>query len=129
MKIEHLNKLKIDDIRDELSYNDELCSNILAGLSDELLSTVVLAQGSTYEIAVISDDTENYDFTDELIEQASSESEAIEIAEQAVNSGDWQGYTVVILQIPDCIDDIEIDADTFEVWRHYVSESSEERVE
>lgn len=127
MKIEHLNKLKIDTIRDELChYNrEELCSYILGRISDDLLSKVLLEQGSDYEVAVISGDEDSYCWTDETIGDTHSEEEAIAIAEKAVNSGDWQGYTIVILQFPECVDVTEIDADTFEVWRHYVPESPE----
>lgn len=125
MKIEKLNELNIDNIRDQLSYSSrqELCADILVGASDELLSKVVLEKGSCYEIAAVGGDSECYEWTEETIGDTRSESEAIAIAEKAVNSGDWEDYTIVILQIPDTIDDIEIDADVFEVWRHYVPET------
>lgn len=125
MKIERLTELDMDKITDELSYDADLCQNILLNASEELLSKLILERGSCYEISAIGGDATYYEWTDEMIDSTSSEEEAIQIAENAVNSGKWAGYTIVILQIPETIDDLEIDADTFEVWRYYVPEFDE----
>lgn len=124
MKIERLTELNMDKITDELSYDADLCQNILLNASKELLSKIILERGSCYEISAVGGDAAYYEWTDEMIDSTLSEEDAIQIAENAVNSGKWAGYTIVILQIPEAIDDMEIDADTFEVWRQYVPELS-----
>lgn len=134
MKIEVLNESTTNKlagvVRDALY---DLSSDALSEVLQEIMNKASLRtlyelmfSESCYEIGVVSDDETDYEWLTESIDTVYSYAEAVKIADNAVSSGNWQGYTVVILNVPDSlIISDRVDASEFEVWRKYVPEGEE----
>ena len=112
----------------ELSTDEfiDLMLPIINELSDDAVTEMAFAVGYDYEVGAIFDDCSTYTWLDEPIEFADNESDAMSIAENAINSNEWAGYTIVILKTPKnmTIQD-RMDASSFEVYRYYIPEEEE----
>lgn len=132
MKIKELNAVKSFEIANRFEdaiydMNDESLSETINIMMDKLSTDtkleIVFCQGYSYEIGIVDSEDESYEWLIDFIEGASTEEDALSIANDIIEDGNYAGYDIVVLKVPNIqlLAD-KIPASAFEVARYTIPE-------
>ena len=132
MKIQELNAVKGFEIANRFEdaiydMNDqdlaETINIMMDKLSVETKLQIVYCEGYSYEIATVNSEDDDYYWTLDFVDSASTEEEALQIANGVIDSAGYAGYDVVVLKVPNIqlLAD-KIPASAFEVARYSIPE-------